>query len=107
VFMSSLAGFKPNPRQTVYSITKSGVHATADALRTEFAPQGFQVMCVALPSVGTMHRHESGQVPVAVLAQRLERAIGERRDELWLSSLSKYLMRAYRAWPALAKRTRA
>lgn len=103
VFISSLAGYKANPAQTAYSISKGAVNAAADALRTELGPAGFHVMCVALPSVGTMDRHEAGQVPVAVFAQRLEEAIEARRDELWMSTASKWLMRAYSAWPALAK----
>lgn len=33
VNISSLAGYKPNPAQTVYSITKSALNATSEALR--------------------------------------------------------------------------
>ncbi len=103
VTISSLAGYKPNPAQTVYSVTKWAVNGLAHALRAELGPRGFHVLNVALSSVGTKDATEPGQVPVADFAQALERAIERREDELFLSGASKWLMRLYQLYPPLAK----
>lgn len=104
VTISSLAGYKPNPTQTVYSITKSAVNAMADALRAELGADGFLVLNVALSSVGTESGTLPGQVPLKVCAQKIEQAIRSGQSELFLSPVSKWLMRLYAFWPALAHR---
>lgn len=103
VTISSLAGYKPNPAQTVYSVTKWAVNGLAQALRADLGPKGFHVLNVALSSVGTRDTTAPGQVPVAHFAQALERAIERREDELFLSGASKWLMRLYQLYPPLAK----
>ncbi len=99
VNISSLAGYKPNPAQTVYSISKSGVNAISAALHAELRAQGFQVVNVALMGIGDGPR----QVPVADFAARLERAIEGRQHELFLYRRTKWLMRLYGLIPALAR----
>ena len=103
VTMSSLAGYKPNPQQTVYSVTKCAVNGLAQALRADLGPKGFHVLNVALSSVGTRHATAPGQVPIADFARALERAIERREDELFLSGASKWLMRLYQLYPPLAR----
>ncbi len=103
VTMSSLAGYKPNPAQTVYSVTKWAVNGLAQALRADLGPKGFHVLNVALSSVGTQHETAPGQVPVADFARALERAIERHEDELFLSGASKWLMRLYQLYPPLAR----
>lgn len=105
VCMSSLAGFKPNPTQTAYSITKRAVNGMADALRAEFEPEGYSVLNVALSSVGTETQTLPGQVPVAACAQRIEDALLRGQRELFLSPASKWLMRLYAFLPGLASVT--
>ena len=99
VNISSLAGYKPNPSQTVYSASKAGVNGISLALRAEFRNTPIHVINVALSSVGDA----PGQVPRAQYAQRLERAIAREEHELYLSPASKWLMRVYQLWPALAR----
>jgi len=103
VTMSSLAGYKANPTQTVYSATKTAVNGIAQALRTEFAPQGVHVLNVALSSVALRDEARPGAVPVAEFAQSLERALHQRQDELYLSGASKWLMRMYQFYPPLGR----
>lgn len=103
VNLSSLSGYKPNPAQTVYSISKGAVNAASEALRAELAGKGIRVMNVALPSIAVGRPAARGQVAVEVLAQRLERAIAAETAELFLSPVSKWLMRAYRFCPALMR----
>lgn len=103
VNISSLAGYKANPMQTVYSVTKTATNGISDALRCELEPQGFHVMNVGLSSVGTKDEHKRGQVSVARFAQLLESALFNRQDELFLSPANKWLMRLYKFFPALAK----
>lgn len=101
--ISSLAGYKPNPAQTVYSVSKAAVNSISEALRAELGPQGIHVMNVALASVGVAEPLRPGQVPVARFAARLERAILRDETEVFLSPMTKWLMRLYRFWPALAR----
>jgi short-subunit dehydrogenase len=101
--ISSLAGYKPNPAQTVYSITKTAVNGISDALRAELAPKGFHIMNVGLSSVGTHTQHKPGQVSAARYAHLLESALYNQQDELFLSPANKWLMRLYKFLPALAK----
>lgn len=103
VTFSSLAGYKPNPTQTVYSATKWAVNGMATALRAELAPKGFHVLNVALSSVGTQDDTQPGQVPVARFAHLLERALERKQDELFLSAASKWLMRLYQFYPPLGR----
>ena len=83
--ISSLAGYKANPTQTVYSITKTAVNGMSDALRAELGPKGFHVMNVGLSSVGTHTDHKPGQVSAARYAHLLESALFNQQDELFLS----------------------
>lgn len=99
--MSSLAGYKPNAGQTVYSISKRAVNAASEALRAELRGKGIHVMNVALSSVAVDTPAGPGQVPVERLAHRLERAIALEATEVFLSPVTKWLMRLYRFWPAL------
>ncbi len=97
--ISSLAGYKANPRQTVYSISKAAVNSMSEALETEYGAQGIRVMNVALMSVG----EKPGQMTAPDFAARLQRAIERDETELYLSSLTKWLMRLYRFYPPLAR----
>ncbi len=99
VNISSLAGYKPNPQQTVYSITKAAVNGMSEALDAEYHAKGVRVMNVALMSVG----EEPGQMTPQAFAARLQRAIERDETELYLSSLTKWLMRAYRFYPPLSR----
>lgn len=103
VNISSLAGHKANTTQTVYSITKSAVNAMSDALRSELSDKGVHVLNVSLGSVGTESHTGRGQTPVATFAHRLEHAIARREEELFLSPVSRWLMRLYKVFPALAR----
>ena len=100
VNISSLAGYKPNPAQTVYSITKSALNATSEALRAELAPRGIHIVNVALMGVGTGPM----KIPVETVAQRIERAIAHREPEIFFYRSSKFLMRLYAAFPFLTRR---
>lgn len=105
VNISSLAGYKPNPTQTVYSISKGGVNALSDALRAELSGKGIHVMNVALASVAVEGAPKPGQIPAARFAARLERAIERNETELFSSPFTKWLMRLYRFLPPLARLT--
>lgn len=101
VNISSLAGYKANPTQTVYSVTKKAVNGMSEALRAEVGGKGIHVMNVALASVATGNDARPGQVSAAEFAAILEQAIVTRKDELFLSSASKWLMRLYAFLPGL------
>lgn len=102
VNISSLAGYKPNPTQTVYAISKAAVNGMSDALRAEVRGTGVHVMNVGLSSVATDAASQGG-VPVERFASALEKALEKRQDELFLSPLSKWLMRLYKFLPFLAR----
>jgi short-subunit dehydrogenase len=99
IMISSLAGYKTNPSQTVYSISKAAVNAAADALAAELGPQGIHVMKVALPTIG----ESPGAVPFEQYTRRLDRAIARRESEVFLTFSSAWLMRLYRAFPSLKR----
>lgn len=103
--ISSLAGYKPNPAQTVYGISKAGVNAISDGLRAELAGVGIHVMNVALSSIDLGDQQEGRGVPAERFARLLEHAIQQRRSELFLSPVTKWLMRLYRFCPALMRLT--
>lgn len=103
VNISSLAGYKANPSQTVYSVSKSAVNGMSEALRAELGGSGIRVMNVALSSVGTETDTRPGQVPVAAFAHALEKAMAKGQDELYLSVVTKWLMRLYKFFPPLAR----
>ena len=103
VHLSSLAGYKPNPSQTVYSITKTAVNGMSDALRVELQPLGIHVLNVGLSSVSTASDLKRGQVHAERYAHLLESAIFNQQDELFLSPLNKWLMRLYKFFPGLMK----
>ena len=99
VNVSSLAGYKPNPSQTVYSATKTGVNGISRALAAELTEKGIRIINVGLPSVGDA----PGKTPIARYAALLEQAIQHGEGELFLSPVSKWLMRLYAFWPRLER----
>lgn len=101
--MSSLAGYKCNPTQTAYSVSKRAVNGISDALRAELAPLGIGVMNVAVPSVWVDAQRHAGQIPVAVFAHRLAAAIARDETELYFSAVTKWLMRLYAFYPPLGR----
>lgn len=100
VNISSLAGYKPNPAQTVYSITKGAVNAMSEALRAELRPRGIHVVNVALMGVGA----GSGRIAVEEVGRRIERAITDRNAEVFFYLRTGLLMRLYAACQWLARR---
>lgn len=100
VNISSLAGYKPNPAQTVYSISKGALNSASEALRAELGCFGVHIVNVALMGVG----EGPGRIPVETVAQRIARAIQHREPEIFFYERSKWLMRLYAAFPALARR---
>jgi len=102
VNISSLAGYKPNPGQTVYSATKSAVNGISDALRAEFRGTPVRVLNVALSSINLTKEPRRGQVPADVFAAKLVKAIERGQPELYLSPVTKWLMRLYKFYPPLA-----
>lgn len=103
VNISSLAGYKPNATQTVYSVSKTAVNGISDALWAELKGTGVHVMNVALSSVALAGAPARGQVAVERFALLLERAIMRNQAELFLSPVSKWLMRLYKFCPPLAR----
>lgn len=103
VFISSLAGYKPDPHQTVYSISKAAVNGTALALRAELGPSGFTVINVALSSVDLNDVGSARRVPVRRVCERIERAIIQKEPEIFLSPVSRVLMRLYGMFPGLMR----
>ena len=100
---SSLAGYKPNPAQTVYSVSKAGVNGISDALDAGLRSKGIHLMNVAIPSVGVTVPCQPHQIPVQVFAEKLEHAIEHKTSELYFSSITKWLMRLYRFYPPLSR----
>lgn len=103
VHVSSLAGFKPNPAQTIYSITKTGVNGMSNALRAELEKAGIHVLNVALASVDLEGRGAPSKTPIDTVCRKIHTAIDQRQDELFFSRATKLLMRLYALWPGLAK----
>lgn len=101
VNFSSLAGYKANPTQTVYSISKTGVNGMSEGLRAEFRCTGIRVMNVAVCSVAVDKPPVGGQIPVEQFARQLDGAIAGDADELYLSVVTKWLMRLYKFFPKL------
>lgn len=101
VWISSLSGYKPNPSQTVYSISKAAVNASVTALRAELGAQGYHVMNVPLSSVDLGDIGGAGRVPVRRVCAAIEDGIRRRRREVFLSPVSHVLMRIYGAFPRL------
>ncbi|MFA6240240.1 MAG: SDR family NAD(P)-dependent oxidoreductase [Candidatus Hydrogenedentales bacterium] len=100
VNISSLAGYKPNPAQTVYSIAKGGINAMSEALFSELKHRGILVVNVALMGVG----EGPMRISVETLAQRLERALDRGEPEVFFYRSTKWLMRLYGLMPALKRR---
>lgn len=103
VTLSSLAGYKPNPAQTVYSITKGAVNTMAEALLADLKPRGVHVLNVALGSVAIDAPPAAGQLAATEVAFRIRRAVERRTTELFMSPIPKWLMRAYRFYPPLSR----
>lgn len=100
VNISSLAGYKANPGQTVYSVTKSAMNAFSEALRMELGGAPY-VVNVALSSVAQGEQPEPGRVTTAEIARRVEIAVDRRQPEVYFSWQTKYLMKLYAAFPGL------
>ena len=100
---SSLAGYKSNPTQTVYSASKAGVNGISDALDVDLRSKGIHLMNVAIPSVGVTTPCQPHQIPVQVFAEKLEHAIEHKTTELYFSVVTKWLMRLYRFYPPLSR----
>lgn len=103
VWISSLSGYKPNPEQTVYSISKSAVNGAAMALRADLRAHGFSVMNAALSSVDPTDIGGDGRVPVHRVCEMIEDGIRNRRREVFLSPASRFLMRLYGMFPGLMR----
>jgi short-subunit dehydrogenase len=103
VNISSLAGYNPNPAQTVYSTSKAAVNALSEALRDELAPRGIQVINVAMESLNLEQEKVSAHITVDQFAKRLELAIEQQENELFLSNSKKWLMRLYKFLPILPR----
>ena len=101
VNISSLAGYKPNPAQSVYSISKGALNVASEALRAELGPYGVHIVNVALMGVGAGPM----KVSVETVAQRIERATANREPEIFFYQRSKWLMRLYAAFPFLTRRS--
>lgn len=98
---SSLAGYKCNTTQTVYSITKSAVNAASEALRAELEPRGIKVVHLALSSVS--EAGGDGAVSLGPLCARIETAIERGERDVFLSPVTRVLMRLYAAVPLLKR----
>lgn len=103
VWISSLSGYKPNVGQTVYSISKSAVNAAAIALRADLQPDGFTVINVPLSSVDVADIGGKGRVPVRRVCRLIERAVRHRHREVFLSPVSRFVMRVYGMFPRLMR----
>ncbi|GMW03404.1 MAG: hypothetical protein AMXMBFR84_45380 [Candidatus Hydrogenedentota bacterium] len=99
VYLSSLAGYKPNPMQTVYSISKGGLNSVSSGLGADLRAYGIHTINVALMGIGD----GPGQYSLDALALRLERAMDRREHEVFLYRSSGFLMRLYGAFPGLAR----
>ncbi|MBX7258844.1 MAG: SDR family NAD(P)-dependent oxidoreductase [Candidatus Hydrogenedentes bacterium] len=100
VNISSLAGYKPNPTQTVYSIAKGGINAMSEALFSELRHCGIHVVNVALMGVGTGPM----RIPVETVARRIERALDCGEPEVFFYRSTQWLMRLYGLIPSLKRR---
>ena len=100
---SSLAGYKTNPTQTVYSISKAGVNGISEGLDAELRSKGVHLMNVAICSVGVTEPCQPHQLPVKAFAEKLEQAIAQNTTELFFSPVTKWLMRLYRFYPPLRR----
>lgn len=100
VNISSLAGYKPNPAQTVYSIAKGGINAMSEALLSELRRRGILVVNVALMGVGTGPM----RIPVETVARRVERALDRNEPEVFFYRSTQWLMRLYGLLPELKRR---
>lgn len=98
---SSLAGYKCNPAQTVYSISKGAVNSLSEALRAELGPRGMTVVHLALSSV--TEDGAGGTLRAADVAGRVERAIERGEAEVFFSPATRLLMRLYGAAPWLKR----
>lgn len=99
VTISSLAGYKPNPSQTVYGISKAALNAMSEALRAELSGRGIHVLNVAMMSVG----NGRGRIPVDRIGRRIEDAVERRLPELFFHGRTKWLMRLYGMFPWLMR----
>jgi short-subunit dehydrogenase len=103
VNISSLAGYKANPSQTVYSISKKAVNGISEALQSDLGPKGHSVLNVALGSVALTDKPDTGQSGITKTMNKIQWAIENNRHELFMDPKSKWLMRLYGAFPSLAR----
>ena len=101
VNISSLAGYKPNPAQTAYSVSKRAVNGISDALRAELKGSHIRVMNVGLCSIDFEGPLPRGHFLVQDFARKLERAIERNAPELFMSPVTKWIMRLYALFPSL------
>jgi short-subunit dehydrogenase len=103
VNISSLAGYKSNPSQTVYSISKKAVNGISDALQSDLGQNGKTVLNVALGSVALTDEPAPGQSGITKTMNAIQRAIETGQHDLFMDPKSKWLMRLYGAFPSLAR----
>lgn len=101
--ISSLAGYNPNGRQTIYSTSKAAVNSFSEALRDELALQGIYIMNVAQECIATGTAITSQQIPFEQFVQRFEAAILRNETEFFLSPGKKFVMRLYKFLPVLSR----
>ncbi len=99
--ISSLAGYKANPGQTVYSVTKSALNAFSEALRMELRAEPVHIVNVALASVSEGEHRARGQVTTREVAQSIERAVKNEQPVVYFSMATRLLMKLYAAFPHL------
>jgi short-subunit dehydrogenase len=117
IFISSLIGYVPLPRRSIYAASKAGLRLFADALRYEVARHGVRVLVAAPPGTATAMTAASGTLASQFARRGLYRladpeAVGERivaalaagQDELVWSTVERPLLFLQRHAPALARR---
>jgi short-subunit dehydrogenase len=117
VFVTSVAGAMPVPRETVYSMTKAAVEAFAEPLREELRGTGVTVSTVLPGVVATEFFDRRGEpydrrfprplsaervaeTVVRVITRQQERAVTPR----WLGAAARFRAVAPGTYRALARR---
>jgi short-subunit dehydrogenase len=116
VFVSSIAGAVGVADEAVYSSTKAGVNAFADALREELAGGGIDVTVVVPGVVDTAFFTNRGvpysrgwprPIPSARVATAIVKAIEQRRSEVFVPGWMRFPARLSGGAPALFRRLAA
>jgi short-subunit dehydrogenase len=87
LFISSLSHFVGYPGASVYAASKDGLTSFARSLKVALKPEGIHVMTVFPGPTRTPHARlhspdnskESARMPPEVLAQKIKKALGQRR----------------------------